>query len=216
MLIRTLLPNERKYTYSQSAQLRSQTGSIGYLRGDFGSTGARFYSSWFDICPLLKTDAFRAEFDEVINSLRESGMLLENRSGIGRFAKEYPDSAFQVNGRTEYGFRVDTEKYAYLFRCNTTQGDYNFYCWCFVQEWLDRHIKKAEQNIRFIDSGYMELFRLPDGGNIIISYSDGEQVNRTCRFIDEYHTEIGNSLYHICEFAERMERIGATYAPCKE
>ncbi len=28
--------------------------------------------------------------------------------------------------------------------------------------------------------------------------------------------EIHNNLYHICEFAERMERIGATYKPVEE
>ena len=29
---------------------------------------------------------------------------------------------------TEHGFRVDTEKHAFLLRCNPTKGDYNFYC----------------------------------------------------------------------------------------
>ena len=38
-------------------------------------------------------------------------------------------------------------------------------------------------------------------------------MERTCRFIDEYHTEIGGNLYHICEFAERMAHNGATYEP---
>ena len=33
------------------------------------------------------------------------------------------------------------------------------------------------------------------------------------RFIDEYHTDIGGHHYHICEFAERMEQIGAKYEP---
>ena len=32
-------------------------------------------------------------------------------------------------------------------------------------------------------------------------------------FADEYHTEIGSNIYHICEFAERMERNGHTYEP---
>ena len=41
----------------------------------------------------------------------------------------------------------------------------------------------------------------------------GEKSERTCRYIDEYHAEIGNNLYHICEFAERMEQNGATYEP---
>lgn len=124
-----------------------------------------------------------------------------------------PESAFAGSYCTEYGFRVDTEKHAFLFRCNPTKGDYNFYCYCFVKEWLDKHIQKAEQGIRFIDPNYKELFRIPDGGKIIITSSWGEKTERPCRFIDEYHTEIGNNIFHICEFAERMEQNGATYEP---
>ena len=67
--------------------------------------------------------------------------------------------------------------------------------------------------IRFINSAYQTLFHLPDGGRIRITYPDGKQVDRVCRFCDEFHTEVGNYLYHICEFAERMEQIGAKYEP---
>ena len=38
---------------------------------------------------------------------------------------------------------------------------------------------------------------------------------RTCRYIDDYHVEIGDNLYHICEFAERMEQNGHTYEPVR-
>lgn len=82
-----------------------------------------------------------------------------------------------------------------------------------MKEWLDRHIGNAEKGIRFIDSNYKELFRIPDGGKIVIHYAWGEKMERSCRFIDEYHTEIGNDLYHICQFAELMERNGHTYEP---
>lgn len=82
-----------------------------------------------------------------------------------------------------------------------------------MKEWLDGHIQKAEQGIRFIDPHYKELFRIPDGGKIIIHYAWGEKTEKTCRFIDEYHTEVGSNLYHICEFAERMEQNGHSYEP---
>ena len=67
--------------------------------------------------------------------------------------------------------------------------------------------------IRFINSDYKTLFHLPDGGRIRITYPDREPAERVCRFIDEYHTDIGGHHYHICEFAERMEQIGAKYEP---
>ena len=72
------------------------------------------------------------------------------------------------------------------------------------------------KEIRFIDSGYQELFRIPDGGYITITREDGEQMTRKCRHHGECHVDIGTNLFHLCEFAERMERVGSSYAPCPE
>ena len=145
MEIRAIAPNEWKYTYAQSTQLEGQTGVIGHLRGDFASSGYGFYTTWFDTRPQRKSDEFKAEFDEVIHALREDKELLHNRYDMSPFARRFPDSAFKGNYCTEYGFRVDTEKHAYLLRCNPTKGDYNFYCYCYVKEWLDRHISNAKR-----------------------------------------------------------------------
>lgn len=211
--IRSLTVEERKYTYKQSQQLCSQTGSIGYLRGDFGQLGKAFYSSWEDIRPDLKTPAFKAEFDDVINSLREEDGLLHSREDMAWYGRNHAESCFQGNFSKEFGFRVDTKDHAVLIRCIPQVGDYNFYCFCYRRDWLDKHIERAKQDIRFIDSGYNELFRLPDGEQITITLSTDEKLDRTCRYIDEAHVEVGNNLYHICEFAELMERNGNTYAP---
>ena len=212
--IRPMRYEERKYTYAQSSQLEGQTACIGHLRGDFGSGGMEFWTTWEDHRQQWKTDEFKAELDDVINALRseEYGLLKDRRSMVS-FARAEPDSAFKGNYTTEYGFRVDTENHAFLIRCNPQQGDYNFYCYCYVSKWLDQHIKEAAQDIRFIDSGYKELFRLPDGEKITITLSSGEKLEQACRYIDETHLEVGRSLYHICEFAERLERNGNTYAP---
>ena len=66
------------------------------------------------------------------------------------------------------------------------------------------------KDIRFIDSHYKDLFRIPDGSCIQIDYPN-ETVVKPCKFIDEYHTQIGNNVFHICQFAEIMERNGARY-----
>lgn len=147
MKIRAIAPNEWKYTYSQSMQITGQTGNIGHLRGDFDSGGYGFYTTWNDHRPQWKTDEFKTEMDYVINALRspEYG-LLQNRPAMSEYVRRFPDSAFRGNYCTEYGFRVDTKKYAYLLRLNPAKGDYNFYCYCYVKEWLDKHIamrKKA-------------------------------------------------------------------------
>ena len=214
MEIRPVTPNEWKYTYSQSMQLERQTGNIGHLRGDFDSSGQGFYTTWDDHRKQWKTDEFKAEFDEVVNALRsEEYGLLKSRSAMNEYVRRFPESSFKENYCTEYGFRAETEKYAYLIRCNPTKGDYNFYCYCYVKEWLDKHIQKAEKGIRFIDPNYKELFRIPDGGKITLTTAWGEKSEHICRYIDECHTEIGSNLFHICEFAERMEKNGATYEP---
>ncbi|MEG1926403.1 MAG: hypothetical protein RR415_11735, partial [Ruthenibacterium sp.] len=169
-----------------------------------------FFSSWDDFRKDLKTQEFKDELDAVINELRKDGNILRNRSTLSKYCFSTPDSSF--GNEREYGVRVDTEKYAYLMRLNPHKGEYNLYCYCYRRDWLDSHLEKAEKGIRFINSNYKDLFRIEDGGEITITLDTGEKLERTCRYIDETHAEIGNSLYHICQFAEIMERNGSRYA----
>lgn len=215
--IRSLTEEERKYTYAQSTQLDGQTGNIGCLRGDFGSGGNEFFTTWTDLRQRYKTDAFRENLDGVVNALRSSEYgLLESRAAMTDYVRERSDSLFGADRGPVAGFRVDTEEHAYLIRCNMVQGDYNFYCYCYVSEFLDRHMANARQGIRFINPHYEELFRIPDGGKIVITTPGGEKREQACRFVEEYHTEVGNNLYHICEFAEVMQRCGNSYEPVQE
>ena len=81
--INPLTIEERKYTYAQSQQIRGQTGSIGHLRGDFGSGGKEFYTTWDEHNSRLKTPEFASELDEIINELRSSDCgLLKNRRSM--------------------------------------------------------------------------------------------------------------------------------------
>ena len=63
--------------------------------------------------------------------------------------------------------------------------------------------------IRFIDPHYNVLFRLPDGGSIRIQ-GDGRDISKVCLYIDENHTMVGSSVFHIREFAEYLDRNGLT------
>ena len=80
-------------------------------------------------------------------------------------------------------------------------------------------MEKAQQGIRFITPGYKEIFRIPDGDSIRIFTGGGETRDRICRFIDETHFEItsgnSNTLYHICEFAERLEKTHGSVIPLR-
>lgn len=218
MTIRPMTPQERNYSYSQSQQLTMQTGCIGHLRADFGSNGLGFFSSWDDHRADLKNDAFKAEFDDVINGLREDdryGGILKSRRDMTAYCYDHPASSFEGNYTKEYGFRVDTDHYSYMLRLNPNKGDYNLYCYCYLRQWLDRHLSHAEKGIRFITPDYKEKFRIPDGDKVRITLSTDEKVDRVCRYIDEYHVEVGQNLYHICEFAERMEQCGNTVIPLR-
>ena len=205
---------ERKYTYSQSSQIAGQTGLIGYLRADFGQDGEDFFSSWNDQDRSLKTQEFKDEFDAILNDLRHGDGLLSGRTALAKYCYSHPEASMHTE-RNEFGLRINTEKYSYLLRLTPNKGDYNLYCYCYLKDRLDRHMKNAEKGIRFIDPHYKEKFRLTDGDSIRIVYPDGTHRDRVCRYVDDYHLEVGSNLYHICEFAELMEESGKNVIPLR-
>lgn len=71
----------------------------------------------------------------------------------------------------------------------------------------------TDKLIRFTNSGNNTLFRIPDGANIVLSYDDGSQQLMPCHYIDDYHVQVGNAYYHICQFADNMERAEIHYSP---
>ena len=192
--------------YRQSTQLEGQTGCIGHLRGDFGD-GQEFYSSWFDHHGEYKTNEFKTEFDEVVNTLRKKDGLFCSRDSMSKFCQRHPQAEMMGSYCTEYGFKLQTAQHIYMLRCNPIKGEYNFHIYAYVSRFLEHHMDKAQKGIRFVDTSYKELFRIPDGGKIRIQTPDGKKIDRTCRYVDDYHVEIGGSvdnLYHICQFAEMI------------
>ena len=197
--------------------LEGQTGGIGRLRGDFGRNGREFFTTWEDGHGRYKTDAFRQEFDRVVNTLRQPGGLFSGRSEMARFCHDHADAGFDGNYCREYGFRINTQQYSYLLRCHANPGDYNFYLFAYMTEHLDRHMENAGRGIRFITPDYKELFRIPDGDKVRITWSDGEQIERTCRYIDDCHLELGrgmDGIRHICQLAEQLRKTAARSFRC--
>lgn len=72
---------------------------------------------------------------------------------------------------------------------------------------------EGSRQIRFIDSGYNTLFHVPDGGNIFFTSFDDRRRLLPCRYIDDYHMQVGNETFHQLEFAEYAQRNGCVYAP---
>lgn len=216
MEIKAINETEKMYTYSQSQQISMQTGLIGYLRADMGTNGNEFFSTWNEYSEKLKTQGFIKEFDYVINSLRED--FLKDRAALAKYCNEHPESSYgkdSLGNVREYGVRVNTDNYAYLLRLNPHKGEYNLYCYCYIKDRLDNHLHEAEKGIRFITPRYKEIFRIPDGDIIRITTPSGEKLDRTCRYIDEYHVEVGRNLYHICQFAEMLEGNNSKVIPLR-
>lgn len=213
---------ERMYTYAQSHEIQMKTGMIGYLRGDFGTNGGLFYTTWFDAPGGAKTQTFKDEFDDLVNALRsdpEFRGILKSRTAMFTYCHTVPESEMEGNYTTEYAFRADTDTHAVIMRLNPTKGDYNFSLHCFEKSSLDRHLAQSAKGIRFITPDYAEKFRIPDGDQIRMIRPEGDHIDRTVRYIDDYHLEVGYgiaaNLYHICEFAERMEQNGTEVIPLR-
>lgn len=215
MKLRKMTGSEPLYVYQQPQQISRQTGFVGYLRGDFGQSGKQFWTTWFGDREDWNTPEFKHDLQRTIDRLRYETKQLAGRDQLSALCLDDMSSAITEDQRW-FGFRVDSGEYAYLLKCSPYKGDYNFYVYCYYKDWLDQHMAQTQQGIRFIDSWYKERFRIPDGGRIRITQLDGEQNEYTCRFVDEAHMEIvdgRDSLYHICQFAEVMERNGNTVEP---
>ena len=144
------------------------------------------------------------------------GGFLKSRDTMAHFCREHPESGF--NDGFAFGFRADTVQYSYLIRLNPYKEEENLSLYCYRRESLDRHMKQAEKGIRFITPHYEEKFRIADGDMVRIRCPDGRQLDRECRYIDECHVEVGkgwDNLYHICQFAEIMERNGNSVIPLR-
>ena len=69
------------------------------------------------------------------------------------------------------------------------------------------------REIRFIDPNYKELFRIPDGGGIVVTRPVGEEFISECKYLDEAHFESEGACWHIMQFAELLYRNGASVKP---
>lgn len=148
MTIRPATVAERKYAFSVTPEEAASSGSIGYLRGDFGSGGESFYHTWFDSDASRKTQDFKDEFDAVINSLRSDQAydgILKSRTASQKYGWDHPESAMQGDYATQYVFRIDTDAHAYILRLNPMKDNYNFSCHAFDRAPLEQQLQGQEQ-----------------------------------------------------------------------
>ena len=145
--IRLMKDDEIAFAYTQRKDIMQESGCIGHLRVDMDSTGTGFFTSWDNHTAELKTDAFKAEFDEVINELRfgeESGGFLKNRDSIKKFVRQFPESSI-TEDNIAFGLRVDTDDHAYMVRMNPQKGEYAAYIYAYNREMLDAYLEPVQE-----------------------------------------------------------------------
>ena len=99
MTVRPMTRAEQMYCYTQSQQIRSQTGNIGYLRADMDTTGKGFFSSWNGFRDDMKTQEFKDEFDAVINALRTENSpesFLKDRTTMWKYCFSHIDGRINL------------------------------------------------------------------------------------------------------------------------
>ena len=123
--IRPARPEEAGLFYAQHPEEDKRLGTVGHVRMDFGRSGNEFWHTWWPRgSEKLNSPAFKAELQEVVDTLRES--VLKNRFAMERFCY---DHGGKISGGyvQNYGYIVETEHYRYCLRCNPSPGDYNGY-----------------------------------------------------------------------------------------
>ena len=203
-MIRPITKKEVLYCYPNSTEISSKTGFVGLLK-------VYIYPST-DLNVRWKT--YREDLYSSSDINKEINKFLDTQMGNGFLSgrkafENFCDSTevFQITD-WEYGIREDSPKYAYLMRlCTDPDAEDHVYVYVYVKDWLDKHIQKANRKgIRFIDSHYNTLFYLEDGESIVIEDVRGFRTpKRVCRYVDDYHVEVGTNIFHICEFAGLME-----------
>ena len=122
------------FLYSRSSENDKALGCIGHLRADFGS-GKEFYTTWWPHQGQLKDDDFVRELDEVVNYFRRKGRMLASRKDMRSFVEKNPAARIR-DDEPLYGFRMDSEKFSYFFRCFPLRGNYDLYLYCYRREIL--------------------------------------------------------------------------------
>ena len=134
----TLQPAQDNYMlfFRLEGEYAERHGSIGHLRVDFSKSGRKFHCTWFDKQPHLKTPAFKAEFDSVINSLRYVGERppFASRENLATFCSGTPGK--ELTATQGGGYMVRTQDFSYYFRCEPPASDYDIYCFTFDNRWL--------------------------------------------------------------------------------
>jgi len=126
--LRPTTKDEVNLFYTNSDNGRDvRLGTVGHLRADF-DTGRLFYTTWWPHNDdKLNTSEFKAEFEDVVKSLRRNG-LLKDLDSMQKYCFSHADGA--IDNRA-YGYIVESDNYRYCLRCTPYPGEYHAYIYIY-------------------------------------------------------------------------------------
>lgn len=136
--------------HSQTEEQDKVTGCIGHLRGDFGS-GKQFFTTWWPHQnDMLNTPEFKADIERTVNWLREQpDSPLRDFDTMKRCCTYYQRScAIKDAIFPSCAFLVESKQYVYMLRCTPTQGDYNFYMYCYQRATFEKYRAQLKNKAR--------------------------------------------------------------------
>ena len=123
----------------------------------------------------------------------QPGGLFSGRSEMARFCQTTQTQALTGTTAGNTDFRINTTAVQLSAALPYQSGRLQF---LFVRVYDGASgpaLENAGRGIRFITPDYKELFRIPDGDKVRITWSDGERIEHTCRYIDDCHLELGRA-----------------------
>lgn len=133
--------------FSRGEEQDKAVGCVGHLRGDFGSGGKQFFTTWWlHQNDALNTPAFKADIDRAVNWLREQpDSPLRDFDTMKRCCERYGRScAIKGTLLPSCAFMAKTKQYVYMIRCTPVKGDYHFYCYVGIAADEPKRIKNEQ------------------------------------------------------------------------
>jgi hypothetical protein len=183
-------------------------GAIGCLRAEFGTDKMRFMTAWTDNQYHLKTPAFKSEFDEVINSLRNDGDKppFASRANLADFCRENYKNGTAKHG----GYTIQTADYSYYFHLLPQPGDYDIYCFAYDNRYLLPELAGKHDLPKICFS------TLPSTGELILIWRNGREYTPSSnstgnRGINRFNADSQNSLRDITRAQEEAMLAGLIF-----
>ena len=177
ILLEPITLTEEKDLFYSTRNEPKELGCIGHLRGDFGSDGKEFFSTWFPHeCEELNDQRFKTVFDTLINQLRKAGQVLSGRTEMERYCLPHHDCKL-LNPYVDkcWGFRIySPNHYAFYLRCMPVRGDYNFYIYCYDKNMLLDKLARDRGLPRYCYTHNSSI-----GEDVLLTFP--ERGFRTCR-----------------------------------